>query len=87
MPNLGRSLVGYLVVLFGEALMSLATLNFLGFGAQPQLGLGTDGPGRPGSNRAGRTAALLVPGVAIATVVVAFNIVGVWISDRLGSGK
>ncbi|MGS0567199.1 ABC transporter permease [Vibrio alginolyticus] len=34
-PNLLPPLVGYLVVLFGEALMSLATLSFLGFGAQP----------------------------------------------------
>lgn len=34
-PNLGRSIIGYLVVLFGEALMSLATLSYLGFGAQP----------------------------------------------------
>ncbi|WP_327686344.1 ABC transporter permease [Streptomyces sp. NBC_00467] len=87
-PNLGRSLVGYLVVLFGEALMSLATLNFLGFGAQPpssDWGLMV----QEGQAAIVQGALLpsLVPGVAIATVVVAFNIVGVWISDRLGSGK
>ncbi|MFI6086267.1 ABC transporter permease [Streptomyces sp. NPDC051217] len=87
-PNLGRSLVGYLVVLFGEALMSLATLNFLGFGAQPpssDWGLMV----QEGQAAIVQGALLpsLVPGVAIAAVVVAFNIVGVWISDRLGSGK
>src|SRR5690606_34822003 len=31
-PNMAPALLGYLVVLFGEGLMSLATLSFLGFG-------------------------------------------------------
>ena len=35
LPNMLPTLLGYLVVLFGEGLMSLATLNFLGFGSQP----------------------------------------------------
>ena len=34
-PNMSPALMGYLVVLFGEGLMSPATLSFLGFGAQP----------------------------------------------------
>lgn len=87
-PNLGRSVVGYLVVLFGEALMSLATLSYLGFGAQP-----------PSSDwglmvQEGQTAVVqgallpaLVPGTAIAAVVVAFNIAGVWVADRLGARR
>lgn len=87
-PNLGRSIVGYLVVLFGEALMSLATLSYLGFGAQP-----------PGSDwglmvQEGQAAVVqgallpaLVPGFAIAAVVVSFNVVGVWAADRLGSKR
>ncbi|WP_326817576.1 ABC transporter permease [Streptomyces sp. NBC_01762] len=87
-PNLGRSVLGYLVVLFGEALMSLATLSYLGFGAQP-----------PSSDwglmvQEGQAAvvqgALLpaqVPGIAIALVVVSFNVVGVWAADRLGSRR
>lgn len=87
-PNLSRAVVGYLVVLFGEALMSLATLSYLGFGAQPpssdwglmvQEGQAAVVQGAP--------LPALVPGTAIAAVVVAFNIVGVWAADRLGSRR
>ncbi|MEU8733630.1 ABC transporter permease [Streptomyces tendae] len=87
-PNLGRSLVGYLVVLFGESLMSLATLNFLGFGAQPPSSdWGLMVQEGQASIVQGALLPALVPGIAIAAVVVAFNIVGVWVSDRLGSRK
>lgn len=84
-PNLGRGVVGYLVVLFGEALMSLATLSFLGFGAQPpssDWGLMV----QEGQAAVVQGALLpaLVPGTAIAAVVVSFNVVGVWAADRLG---
>ncbi|GAA2076477.1 ABC transporter permease [Streptomyces albiaxialis] len=87
-PNLGRSVVGYLVVLFGEALMSLATLSYLGFGAQPpssDWGLMV----QEGQAAVVQGALLpaMVPGTAIAAVVVAFNIVGVWAADRLGSRR
>lgn len=84
-PNLGRAVTGYLVVLFGEALMSLATLSYLGFGAQPpssDWGLMV----QEGQAAVVRGALLpaLVPGTAIAAVVVSFNVVGVWAADRLG---
>ncbi|MFI6370138.1 ABC transporter permease [Streptomyces sp. NPDC050546] len=84
-PNLGRSVAGYLVVLFGEALMSLATLSYLGFGAQPpssDWGLMV----QEGQAAVVQGALLpaLVPGTAIALVVVSFNVVGVWAADRLG---
>ncbi|WP_419994843.1 ABC transporter permease [Streptomyces boninensis] len=87
-PNLGRLVVGYLVVLFGEALMSLATLSYLGFGAQPpssDWGLMV----QEGQAAVVQEALLpaLVPGAAIAAVVVSFNIVGVWLADRLGSRR
>ncbi|MFA3835393.1 ABC transporter permease [Streptomyces aureus] len=87
-PNLGRYVVGYLVVLFGEALMSLATLSYLGFGAQPpssDWGLMV----QEGQAAVVQGALLpaLVPGFAIALVVVSFNVVGVWAADRLGSRK
>jgi len=84
-PNLAPSLLGYLVLMFGQVLMGMATLSFLGFGAQPpssEWGLMV---------KEGQAALVqgalwpaLVPGTAIALVVVAFNIVGVRISDRLG---
>ncbi|WP_309128252.1 ABC transporter permease [Microbacterium sp.] len=83
-PNLLPALVGYLVVLFGEALMSLATLSYLGFGAQPpssEWGLMVQ-EGQAGLVQ-GHFLPTLVPGVAIALVVVAVNVVGVRIADRL----
>lgn len=87
-PNLARSVVGYLVVLFGEALMGLATLSYLGFGAQPpssDWGLMV----QEGQAAIVQNALLpaLVPGTAIAAVVVAFNVVGVWAADRLGARR
>ncbi|NEA40972.1 ABC transporter permease [Streptomyces sp. SID11385] len=84
-PNLGRAVLGYLVVLFGEALMSLATLSYLGFGTQPpssDWGLMV----QEGQAAVVQGALLpaLVPGTAVAAVVVAFNVAGVWAADRLG---
>lgn len=83
-PNLLPPLVGYLVVLFGEALMSLATLSFLGFGAQPpssEWGLMVQ-EGQPGIIQ-GEFLPTLVPGAAIAIVVIAVNVAGVRVADRL----
>lgn len=83
-PNLLPPLVGYLVVLFGEALMSLATLSFLGFGAQPpssEWGLMVQ-EGQTGIVQA-HFLPTLVPGTAIALVVIAVNIVGVRVADKL----
>ncbi|EYT81415.1 ABC transporter permease [Streptomyces sp. Tu 6176] len=87
-PNLARSIVGYLVVLFGEALMSLATLSYLGFGAQPpssDWGLMVQ-EGQAAIVQ-GALLPALVPGTAVAAVVVAFNVVGVWAADRLGARR
>ncbi|WP_017592068.1 ABC transporter permease [Nocardiopsis potens] len=87
-PNMAPALLGYLVVLFGEGLMSLAALSFLGFGAQPpssEWGLMV---------QEGQAALIqgvlwpsLVPGAAIALVVVAFNVVGVRLADRLSDRR
>ncbi|MGW3729290.1 ABC transporter permease [Streptomyces sp. F001] len=87
-PNLARSITGYLVVLFGESLMSLATLSYLGFGAQPpssDWGLMVQ-EGQAAIVQ-GALLPALVPGTAIAAVVVAFNVVGVWAADRLGARR
>ncbi|MQP33601.1 ABC transporter permease subunit [Rhodococcus erythropolis] len=87
-PNLAPALLGYLVVLFGEGLMGLATLSYLGFGSQPpssEWGLmvqeGQDGI------LLGFLWPTAVPGLAIAAVVVAVNIIGVRIADRLDSRR
>ncbi|MCL7490435.1 ABC transporter permease [Streptomyces sp. MCA2] len=85
-PNLGRSLVGYLVVLFGEALMSLATLSYLGFGTQPpssDWGLMVQ-EGQAAIVQ-GALLPAMVPGCAVAAVVVAFNVAGVRAADRLAA--
>ncbi|MFC4118293.1 ABC transporter permease [Nonomuraea zeae] len=84
-PNMARSIVGYLVVLFGEGLMSLATLSFLGFGAQPpssDWGLMVK-EGQPAIVQ-GAFLPVLIPGAAIALVVVSFNVIGVRLADRMG---
>jgi ABC-type dipeptide/oligopeptide/nickel transport system permease subunit len=88
LPNMLPTLVGYLVVLFGEGLMSLASLNFLGFGSQPpssDWGLMVE------ESRAGVIQGILgpaiMPGLAIALVVVATNVVGVRLSDKLAVRK
>lgn len=87
-PNLLPPLVGYLVVLFGEALMSIATLSFLGFGAQPpssEWGLMVQ-EGQAGIVQ-GHFLPTLIPGAAIALVVIAVNVVGVRVADRLLARK
>lgn len=88
LPNMMPTLLGYLVVLFGEGLMSLAALNFLGFGSQPpssDWGLMVE------EARAGIIQGILgpavIPGLAIAVVVVATNVVGVRLSDKLSVRK
>lgn len=83
-PNLAPALLGYLVVLFGEVLMSLATLSYLGFGSQPpssEWGLMVQ-EGQAGIVQ-GHFLPTIVPGAAIAIVVVAVNVVGVRLADRL----
>jgi len=84
LPRVVPQVLGYAIVLFGDALMALAGLSYLGFGVQPpspdwglmvsegQLAL-TQGAPLPA----------LVPAAAIAVTVVAFNIVGLRFADRL----
>jgi ABC-type dipeptide/oligopeptide/nickel transport system permease subunit len=84
LPNMVPTMLGYLVVLFGEGLMSLATLNFLGFGSQPpssDWGLMVE-ESRSGVIQ-GVLGPALVPGLTIAVVVMATNVVGVRLSDKL----
>ena len=88
LPNMLPTLVGYLVVLFGEGLMSLASLNFLGFGSQPpssDWGLMVE-EARSGVIQ-GVLGPAIVPALAIAIVVVATNVVGVRLSDKLAIRK
>ncbi len=88
LPNMLPTLLGYLVVLFGEGLLGLASLNFLGFGAQPPS---SDWGLMVQESRSGVIQGVLgpaiVPAVAIAVVVVATNVVGVRLSDKLAVRK
>jgi peptide/nickel transport system permease protein len=88
LPNMLPTLIGYLVVLFGDGLVSLAGLNFLGFGAQPpssDWGLMVS-EARDGVIQ-GVFSPALIPGLTIALVVVATNVAGVRLADRLAVRK
>lgn len=84
-PRVIPLILGYCVVLFGEALMSMAALSYLGLGAQPPTsdwGLMVSEGQLPLIQ--GAPLPSLAPGAAIALTVVAFNVVGVRLADRLG---
>lgn len=88
LPNMLPALIGYLVVLFGDGLGSLAALNFLGFGAQPpssDWGLMVS-EARDGVIQ-GVFYPALIPGLTIAIVVVATNVAGVRLADKLAVRK
>lgn len=85
LPNIAPAVLGYIVVLFGDALMSLVGLSFLGFGAQPpasEWGLMVS-EGQI-SLLQGAWLPTIVPGLAIVLTVVAVNLVGIRIADRFG---
>lgn len=87
LPNIAPAVLGYIVVLFGDALMSLVGLSFLGFGAQPpssEWGLMVS-EGQI-SLLQGAWLPTIVPGLAIVLTVVAVNLVGIKIADRFGKG-
>ncbi|MBF8184286.1 ABC transporter permease [Nonomuraea sp. K274] len=84
-PRVIPLILGYCVVLFGEALMSMAALSYLGLGAQPPAsdwGLMVSEGQLPLIQ--GALLPSLAPGAAIALTVVAFNVVGVRLADKLG---
>lgn len=84
-PRVIPLILGYCVVLFGEALMSMAALSYLGLGAQPPTsdwGLMVSEGQLPLIQ--GSLLPSLAPAAAIALTVVAFNVVGVRLADRLG---
>jgi peptide/nickel transport system permease protein len=84
-PRVIPLILGYCVVLFGEALMSMAALSYLGLGAQsptPDWGLMVAEGQLPLIQ--GALLPSLAPAAAIAVTVVAFNVVGVRVADRLG---
>ncbi len=84
LPNIGPTVLAQSTVNFGYALLDLAALSFLGLGVQPPT------PDWGAMINQGQAAVLegqplpaIVPAVAVVVVVVAFNIVGEHLGDRL----
>ncbi|GHI83526.1 ABC transporter permease [Streptomyces xanthophaeus] len=84
LPNIAPTLLAQSTVNFGYALLDLAALSFLGLGVQPPT------PDWGAMINQGQTAVLqgqplsaVVPAVAVVLVVVAFNVVGENLGDRL----
>jgi len=84
LPNILPVILGYVAVLFGDALMSLAALSFLGFGAQPPASdWGLMVSEAELALVQGSLWSTLAPATAIVLTVVAVNILGVKVADRL----
>lgn len=84
LPNIAPVILGYAAVLFGDVLMGLAGLSFLGFGAQPPSSdWGLMVSEAELALVGGSLWSTLVPAAAIVVTVVAVNVVGVRIADRL----
>ncbi|MFD9355037.1 ABC transporter permease [Streptomyces sp. NPDC060031] len=84
LPNIAPTLLAQSTVNFGYALLDLAALSFLGLGVQPPT------PDWGAMINQGQTAVLqgrplsaIAPAVAVVLVVVAFNVVGESLGDRL----
>ena len=84
LPNIGPTVLAQSTVNFGYALLDLAALSFLGLGVQPPT------PDWGAMINQGQAAVLqgqplpaIVPAVAVVVVVVAFNVVGEYLGDRL----
>lgn len=85
LPNIAPSITGYVIVLFGDALMSLAGMSFLGFGSQPPASdWGLMVAQGQVSMLQGAVLPALAPGAAIALTAVAFNIVGLRVAEWMG---
>ncbi|MET7304773.1 ABC transporter permease [Embleya sp. NPDC005575] len=84
LPNITPTVLAQATVNFGYALLDLAALSFLGLGVQPPT------PDWGSMINQGQSAVLqerplsaIVPAVAIVLVVVAFNVVGEHLADRV----
>ncbi|MET8542034.1 ABC transporter permease [Kitasatospora sp. NPDC004799] len=84
LPNIAPTVLAQSAINFGYALMDLAGLSFLGFGAQPPAA-DWGAMINEGESALQRGAMLpaLAPSVCIVLAVVAFGIVGEGIADRL----
>ena len=84
LPNIAPTVLAQSTLNFGYALVDLAALSFLGLGVQPPTADwgAMINEGR-GAILAGQPLSALAPAIAIVVVVVAFNIVGEEVAERL----
>lgn len=84
LPNVAPLLLAQATVMFGYALLDLAALSFLGLGAQPPTSdwgaMINDGRG---AVLLGQPLSALAPSMAVVVAVVAFNVVGEQLGDRI----
>ncbi|MDH6577779.1 ABC transporter permease [Kitasatospora sp. MAP5-34] len=84
LPNITPTVLAQSTVNFGYALLDLAALSFLGLGVQPPT---PDWGAMINQGQAavlqGQPMSAIVPAVAVVLVVVAFNVVGEHLGDRL----
>ncbi|MGW1765713.1 ABC transporter permease [Streptomyces sp. NPDC002073] len=84
LPNIGPTVLAQSTVNFGYVLLDLAALSFLGLGVQPPT---PDWGAMINQGQAavleGRPLSAIAPAMAIVLVVVAFNVVGESLGDRL----
>jgi peptide/nickel transport system permease protein len=85
-PNLGTLIIGQTALYFGYALLDLAGLSFLGFGVQPPTPDWGSMLWYAHQQVYVAPTSVVPPAVAIVLAVVAFNLVGDWLSDR-ASGR
>lgn len=85
LPNIAGVVFAHSVVQFGYALIDLAVLSFLGFGVQPPTAdWGSMVSEGQDALLQGAPAESLFAGLAIVLIVLAFNVAGLRLTDRLG---
>jgi len=85
LPNIVPTVGAQSTLNFGYVLSELAALSFLGLGVQPPLSdWGSMINESAGGLMSGQVIPALVPSVAIVVVVIAINIFGEHLSDRIG---
>jgi len=84
LPNVSSTVLAQSTLNFGYALLDLAALSFLGLGVQPPTpDWGAMVEQGRGAVLSGQPMSAIAPAVAIVVVVVAFNVVGEEIGDRI----
>jgi peptide/nickel transport system permease protein len=88
LPNIASVVMAQSTICFGYAVMDLAALSYLGFGAQPPSpDWGATITGQQPALLEGALLPVLAPGIFIVIVVIAFNLVGEGLADRTAKRK